>query len=167
MSTVMTNSPLQCHNCIYDVVCRVPAHAVMVYNFQPEFLTADRLAEPIRDVSQYHIRLDVAYTILAQACLGVLLRLDDHFERDGIKSFLWLSTLLNTRPDMRKWRMCHHESMMGWNVCLIAAYNFQPFGQPVVVLLYTRDSHILPIILHMSHQRRSNTHTLLTDKVCV
>jgi ankyrin repeat protein len=52
-----------------------------------EFLTADRLAEPIRDVSRYHIRLEVAHTILAQACLGVLLRLDDHVDRDNIESF--------------------------------------------------------------------------------
>ena len=52
-----------------------------------EFLTADRLAEPMRDVSRYHIRLDAAHTILAQACLGVLLRLDDRVDRDSIKSF--------------------------------------------------------------------------------
>ena len=52
-----------------------------------EFLTADRLAEPIRDVSRYHIRLEGAHTILAQACLGVLLRLDDRIDRDSIKSF--------------------------------------------------------------------------------
>jgi hypothetical protein len=52
-----------------------------------EFLTADRLAEPMRDVSRYHIRLEVAHTIFAQACLGVLLRLDDRVDRDSIKSF--------------------------------------------------------------------------------
>jgi hypothetical protein len=52
-----------------------------------EFLTADRLAEPIRDVTRYHIRLEAAHTILAQACLGVLLRLDDRVDRDSIKSF--------------------------------------------------------------------------------
>jgi ankyrin repeat protein len=52
-----------------------------------EFLTADRLAEPIRDVTCYHIRLEAAHTILVQACLGVLLRLDDHVDRDSIKSF--------------------------------------------------------------------------------
>ena len=52
-----------------------------------EFLTADRLAEPIRDVSRYHIRLEAAHTILAQACLGVLLRLDDRVDRNSIKSF--------------------------------------------------------------------------------
>ena len=52
-----------------------------------EFLTATRLAEPVRDVSRYHIRLDAAHTILAQACLGVLLRLDNHINRDDIESF--------------------------------------------------------------------------------
>ena len=52
-----------------------------------EFLTADRLAEPIRDVSRYHIQLEAAHTILAQACLGVLLRLDDCVDRDDIKNF--------------------------------------------------------------------------------
>ena len=52
-----------------------------------EFLTANRLAEPIRDVSRYHIRLEAAHTILAQACLGVLLRLDDRVDRDNIENF--------------------------------------------------------------------------------
>jgi ankyrin repeat protein len=40
-----------------------------------EFLTSKRLAEPIRDVSRYHIRLDAAHTILVRACLAVLLGL--------------------------------------------------------------------------------------------
>jgi len=52
-----------------------------------EFLTADRLAEPIRNVSRYHIRLEDAHTILVQACLGILLQLDDLIDRDSIKSF--------------------------------------------------------------------------------
>jgi hypothetical protein len=52
-----------------------------------EFLTADRLAEPIRDVTRYHIRPEAAHTILAQACLGVLLLLDDRVDRDSIKGF--------------------------------------------------------------------------------
>jgi ankyrin repeat protein len=52
-----------------------------------EFLTADRLAEPIRDVSRYHIGLEAAHTILAQACLGVLLHLDDRVNRDNIEGF--------------------------------------------------------------------------------
>jgi hypothetical protein len=52
-----------------------------------EFLTANRLVEPIKDVSCYHIQLEAAHTILAQACLGVLLRLDDQVDRDRIENF--------------------------------------------------------------------------------
>jgi hypothetical protein len=52
-----------------------------------EFLTADRLAEPIRDVSRYHVELEAAHSILAQACMGVLLRLDDQVDEDSIKEF--------------------------------------------------------------------------------
>jgi hypothetical protein len=52
-----------------------------------EFLTSDRLAEPIRDVSRYHIRLDTAHTVLVRACLGVLLRLDDRVDQDSMKDF--------------------------------------------------------------------------------
>ena len=43
-----------------------------------EYLTSDRLACSSGDVSRYHILLSPAHTILAQACLGVLLRLDKH-----------------------------------------------------------------------------------------
>ena len=49
-----------------------------------EFLTSDRLSRSSRDVSQYHVALEPAHTILAQACLGVLLRLDDHVIEDNI-----------------------------------------------------------------------------------
>ena len=52
-----------------------------------EYLTSDRLAELGRDVSRYHVLLEPAHTILAQACLGVLLRLDDRIDRDKIKQF--------------------------------------------------------------------------------
>ena len=43
-----------------------------------EFLTSDRLACSSGDISRYHILLSPAHTILAQACLAVLLRLDEH-----------------------------------------------------------------------------------------
>ena len=50
---------------------------------------SDRLAESSREVtvSQYHIQLEPAHAILAQACLGVLLQLDDRINRDNIKDF--------------------------------------------------------------------------------
>jgi hypothetical protein len=52
-----------------------------------EFLTANRLVDPIKDVSRFHIRFEAAHTILAQACLGALLRSDDDVDRDNIKNF--------------------------------------------------------------------------------
>jgi len=51
-----------------------------------EYLTSNRLAESSKDVSRYHIQLAAAHTILAQACLGVLLRLDD-VDQNSIKNF--------------------------------------------------------------------------------
>ena len=45
-----------------------------------EFLTSPRLATPNRDVSYFHIDLECAHTIMAQACLGILLQSDDRFE---------------------------------------------------------------------------------------
>jgi ankyrin repeat protein len=46
-----------------------------------EYLTSDRLANANGDVSRYHILLYSAHTILAQACLGVLFRFDDHVDK--------------------------------------------------------------------------------------
>ena len=48
-----------------------------------EYLTSDRLANASRNVSCYHILPEFAHTILAQACLGVLLRLDDHVDEEN------------------------------------------------------------------------------------
>jgi hypothetical protein len=45
-----------------------------------EFLTSARLSTSSQDVSRYHIVLAPAHTILAQTCLSILLRLDDHIE---------------------------------------------------------------------------------------
>jgi len=53
-----------------------------------EFLTSDRLATSKIDASRYHhIGLEAAHTIMAQACLSVLLSLDSHIERARIKDF--------------------------------------------------------------------------------
>ena len=42
-----------------------------------EFLTSDRLSCSSGEISSYHVRLEPVHTILAQAYLGVLLRMDD------------------------------------------------------------------------------------------
>ena len=52
-----------------------------------EFLMSNRLARPTKDVSQYHILPGPAHTILAQACLGFLLHLDDHIDTQKVKDY--------------------------------------------------------------------------------
>ena len=49
-----------------------------------EYLTSNRLARSSLDVSRYHIALEPAHAVLAQACLGVLLRLDHRVIGDNI-----------------------------------------------------------------------------------
>jgi hypothetical protein len=53
-----------------------------------EFLTSERLAVSAVDVLRgHHIRLEPAHTIMAQACLSVLLRLDHHMDKETILSY--------------------------------------------------------------------------------
>ena len=47
-----------------------------------EFLTSDRLASSMEEISRFHISIESSHMILAQACLGVLLCLDDHTDKD-------------------------------------------------------------------------------------
>ena len=49
-----------------------------------EFLTSGRLATSSVDVSRYHIDLEPAHTILAQACMSILLQRDDGVEENGV-----------------------------------------------------------------------------------
>jgi ankyrin repeat protein len=49
-----------------------------------EFLTSDRLATSTIDASRYHyVHLELAHTIMAQACLSVLLHLDSHIDDEA------------------------------------------------------------------------------------
>ncbi len=50
-----------------------------------EFLTSDRLASCMEEVSWFHIPIEPSHVILAQACLGVLLRLDNRTNKDSIE----------------------------------------------------------------------------------
>jgi hypothetical protein len=45
-----------------------------------EFLTLERLARSNGDISRYHIVLEPAHSVLVQACLGVLLRLNNRVD---------------------------------------------------------------------------------------
>jgi ankyrin repeat protein len=72
-----------------DVVDDRSSRRVQFSHFSvKEFLTSDRLAASTMDYLRYHhIRLEPAHTIMAQACLGVLLRLDNNMESWTIKSY--------------------------------------------------------------------------------
>ena len=50
-----------------------------------EFLTSPRLVAPSRDVSHYHILLEPAHTVMAQACLSILLRSDDPVDHTSVE----------------------------------------------------------------------------------
>jgi hypothetical protein len=51
-----------------------------------EFLTSERLAA-LQDASYYHIDPEAAHTVMAQACLAVLLRLDYNINEWSMKRF--------------------------------------------------------------------------------
>jgi ankyrin repeat protein len=52
-----------------------------------EFLTLDRLVKKDDDISRYRISMIDAHTLVARACLGILLHLDKDITRDGLKNF--------------------------------------------------------------------------------
>ena len=52
-----------------------------------EYLTSARLAETKNTISRFHLSMTPAHTIVAQACLGVLLHLDENITKDRLKDF--------------------------------------------------------------------------------
>ena len=53
-----------------------------------EYLTSDRLrTSEMENICHYHIPLDVAHTILARACLAVLLQLDETVDKRRLETF--------------------------------------------------------------------------------
>lgn len=53
-----------------------------------EYLTSNRLqSTDVENVRQYYIPLEPAHTLLAQACLTVLLQLDENVDRERVETF--------------------------------------------------------------------------------
>jgi ankyrin repeat protein len=52
-----------------------------------EYLTSERLAETKETISRFHVSMTPAHTIIAQACLGVLLNLDKSITKDSLRDF--------------------------------------------------------------------------------
>ena len=52
-----------------------------------EFLTSTRLAKATDILSRYHVSMSPAHTLVAQACLSILLHMDKDITVDGLKDF--------------------------------------------------------------------------------
>jgi ankyrin repeat protein len=52
-----------------------------------EYLTSNRLAKSKDAISRFHVSMTLAHTIMAQACLGVLLNIDENITEDDLKKF--------------------------------------------------------------------------------
>ena len=52
-----------------------------------EYLTSARLSEAKDAISHFHVSMSPAHTIVAQACLGVLLHLDENITKDSLEKF--------------------------------------------------------------------------------
>jgi hypothetical protein len=86
---------------LVSVIIKDGSRVVQFSHFSvKEFLTSDRLATCMEE-SQFYIPVEHSHTILAQACLGVLLCLDDRTDRCQCpRSFLFISMLRNIGLDM-------------------------------------------------------------------
>jgi ankyrin repeat protein len=70
---------------LVSIITHNGARVVQFSHFSvKEFLTSDRLASCM-DVSQFYIPIEPSHMILAQACLGVLLRLDDRTDNESVR----------------------------------------------------------------------------------
>jgi ankyrin repeat protein len=52
-----------------------------------EYLTSARLANSKDTISRFHVSMTPAHTVVAQACLGVLLHLDENVTKDSLETF--------------------------------------------------------------------------------
>jgi ankyrin repeat protein len=52
-----------------------------------EYLISERLVRADDVVSRFHVSMTLAHTIVAQACLGILLHLDENVTKDSLRSF--------------------------------------------------------------------------------
>ena len=92
-----------------------------------EFLTSDRLSTSDEPISQFHISSTLAHTTIAQACLGILLQVDNNDQvqnlsplaiyaasywvdhaRSGNLSFHWIERLFDpSEPYFARWLQLH------------------------------------------------------------
>ncbi|KAI0284745.1 hypothetical protein BC826DRAFT_144391 [Russula brevipes] len=145
---------------LITVVDDVGSEVVQFAHFSvKEFLASSRLAISSADVSRFHIPLEPAHTILAKACLGVLLRLDDHADGDTVESsFPWLYMRRNIGWTMRSSGRYRPTYGKGWKISLTRTNHFFRRGSVFMTSMLTFE---LPLILVFSGQQNSRTSSLL------
>jgi len=52
-----------------------------------EFLTTSHLAKANQEISCYHVSMTPSHTLIAKACLGMLLHLDENIAKDALQKF--------------------------------------------------------------------------------
>ncbi len=92
------------------------SHVIQFSHFSvKEFLTSARVAEASDNSRRCHIDETSAHTLAAQACLGILLHLDEDVTRKSLgKKILSLNMLRSIGLTMLVWRM-RREMWMGRN----------------------------------------------------
>ena len=81
-----------------------------------EFLISSRITGSSADVSGFHILFEPAHTILANACIGVLLRLGEFVDEDNVRDKFPLA--LSTGSTMLNLRMSRPIYEKGWKISL-------------------------------------------------
>jgi Ankyrin repeats (3 copies) len=147
-----------------------------------EFLTSSRLATASGEVSNYHIDLEPAHTVLAQACVGVLLQIqaniDEHTPEDHplaryaakhwtthaqfgvlLRLHKGMEYLFDAnKPHFRVWiTLCDIDTMPKYDATF---YEFVPYGKsPAAPLYYAALCGFHHLVEHLITKRPQDANT--------
>jgi len=121
-----------------------------------EFLTSSRLAEAKQDISRYHVSMTPAHTLVARACLGILLHLDKNVAKDALQKFPlapyaalhWVDharfedvsrniedgmniLLDSSKPHLAVWVLLHNTELPSWKLFKRGERPLPPSGTPL------------------------------------
>ena len=121
-----------------------------------EFLTSSRLAEAKQEISRYHISMTPAHTLVAKACLGILLHLDENIVKDALQRFPlapyaalhWVDharledisrnvegainiLLDSSKPHLAIWVSLHNTELPSWKLFKRGERPLPPSGTPL------------------------------------
>jgi len=121
-----------------------------------EFLTSSRLAEAKLEISRYHISMTPTHTLVAKACLGILLHLDENVAKDALQKFPlapyaalhWVDharfedvsqnvqdgmniLLDSSKPHLANWILLHNTELPSWKLFKRGKRPLPPSGTPL------------------------------------